>query len=97
MASHRAKRSQSQPQGKRNAGCIFKNPPGANAGQLIEVAGLKGQRIGDAEVSTIHANFLVNRGQASSSDFKVLMDLVRDQVQEIHGVALETEVEIWSA
>jgi UDP-N-acetylmuramate dehydrogenase len=97
MAAHRTKRGDSQPLGKRNAGCIFKNPPGQNAGRLIEAAGLKGQRIGDAEVSPVHANFLVNHGQATSSDFKTLMDLVRDKVREIHGLELETEVEIWSA
>jgi len=96
MAAHRAKRGDSQPSGKRNAGCIFKNPPGQSAGRLIEAAGLKGLRVGQAEVSPVHANFLVNHGHASPSDFKALMDLVRDKVQEIHGVALETEVEIWA-
>jgi len=96
MAGHRAKRSSSQPSGRRNAGCIFKNPPERNAGQLIEATGLKGERIGDAEVSPVHANFLVNRGEATPSDFKALLDLVRDRVKEQHGVVLETEVEIWS-
>jgi UDP-N-acetylenolpyruvoylglucosamine reductase len=95
MAGHRAKRGSSQPKGKRNAGCIFKNPEGQSAGRLIEAAGLKGQRIGDAEVSPVHANFLVNHGEASPSDFRALMDLVRAKVLESSGVELEPEVEIW--
>ncbi len=95
MATYRATRSGSQPKGARCAGCIFKNPPGQNAGRLIDTAGLKGLRFGDAEVSTVHANFLVNLGHATPQQFKELMDAVREKVREIHGVELETEVEIW--
>ena len=95
MAELRGKRSASQPLAQRNAGCIFKNPPGQNAGRLIDLAGLKGLRVGDAEVSPQHANFLVNLGQASPAQFKELMDRVRSAVLETHGVALEPEVEIW--
>lgn len=96
-AEYRGRRGGTQPLSKRNAGCIFKNPPGQNAGQLIEGAGLKGLRIGDAEVSSEHGNFLVNHGHASPEDFAELMAQVRDRVREVHGVALEPEVEIWRA
>ena len=96
MAEFRGKRSTTQPLSQRNAGCIFKNPPGQNAGRLIDLAGLKGLRVGDAEVSPEHANFLVNRGQASPAQFKELMERVRSAVLEAHGVALEPEVEIWA-
>jgi UDP-N-acetylmuramate dehydrogenase len=96
MAEYRVKRGENQPRGKRNAGCIFKNPPGQLAGRLIDQAGLKGLRIGDAEVSPAHANFLVNRGGATPQQFKELMDTVRTQVLEIHGIDLEPEVEIWA-
>lgn len=95
MAEHRAKRGTSQPLGKRNAGCIFKNPPGESAGQLIEAAGLKGLRIGDAEVSLEHGNFLVNHGHATPNDFEELMIRVREGVFRTHGVDLQAEVEIW--
>lgn len=91
----RTKRSASQPLKQRNAGCIFKNPEGQSAGRLIEAAGLKGLRVGDAEVSPLHANFLVNLGQASPAQFKELMDRVREAVRERHGIDLEPEVEVW--
>ncbi|HJW71401.1 MAG TPA: UDP-N-acetylmuramate dehydrogenase [Geothrix sp.] len=92
---YRAKRGTSQPLSKRNAGCIFKNPPGLSAGRLIDQAGLKGLRVGDAEVSPEHANFLVNHGHATAEAFAELMDQVRFRVREVHGVDLEPEVEIW--
>lgn len=95
MAEARGKRKASQPLSQRNAGCIFKNPEGATAGRLIDAAGLKGLRVGDAEVSPLHANFLVNHGQASPAQFKELMDRVREGVRNFHGVELEPEVEIW--
>ncbi len=95
VAEYRAKRGTSQPLSQRNAGCIFKNPPGQSAGRLIDAAGLKGLRVGDAEVSPEHANFLVNHGQASPAQFAELMARVRSRVLEVHGVELEPEVEIW--
>jgi UDP-N-acetylmuramate dehydrogenase len=95
VAEYREKRGTSQPLSKRNAGCIFKNPPGQSAGRLIDQAGLKGLRIGDAEVSREHANFLVNHGHATATEFAELMELVRTRVLEMHGVELEPEVEIW--
>jgi UDP-N-acetylmuramate dehydrogenase len=95
VAEYREKRGTSQPLSKRNAGCIFKNPPGQSAGRLIDQAGLKGLRIGDAEVSREHANFLVNHGHATAREFADLMEQVRTRVLEMHGVELEPEVEIW--
>lgn len=91
------KRGTSQPLAMRNAGCIFKNPPGLNAGRLIDEAGLKGLRVGEAQVSEAHGNFLVNRGQASPAQFAELMAMVREKVRERHGIDLEPEVEIWAA
>jgi UDP-N-acetylmuramate dehydrogenase len=95
MVDYRGRRGTSQPRSKRNAGCIFKNPPGQIAGQLIDAAGLKGLRLGDAEVSPEHGNFLVNHGHATVEEFAELMAQVRERVREIHGVELEPEVEIW--
>jgi UDP-N-acetylmuramate dehydrogenase len=95
VEEYRQKRGTSQPLTKRNAGCIFKNPPGLSAGRLIDLAGLKGFRIGDAEVSPEHANFLVNHGHATAAQFADLMAQVQAKVRAIHGVDLEPEVEIW--
>ncbi len=95
MAQYRAKRGESQPLRQRNAGCIFKNPPGTSAGRLIDLAGLKGFRIGDAEVSSEHANFLINHGHATAAEFAELMEVVRAKDQASHGIELEPEVEIW--
>jgi UDP-N-acetylmuramate dehydrogenase len=95
MAEHRRRRTTTQPLGARNAGCVFRNPPGDSAGRLIEASGLKGLRVGDAEVSAVHANFLLNHGHATAEDFGRLMALVRARVLEATGVDLEPEVEIW--
>ena len=95
VAVNMEKRGTSQPLSKRNAGCIFKNPAGGSAGRLIDQAGLKGLRVGDAEVSPEHGNFLVNLGHASAAEFAELMETVRAKVREVHGVDLEPEVEIW--
>jgi UDP-N-acetylenolpyruvoylglucosamine reductase len=97
VAEYRGKRRISQPLGRRNAGCIFKNPPGQSAGRLIDLAGLKGLRVGDAEVSPAHGNFLVNHGQATAAQFAELMAAVRAKVLAVHGIDLEPEVEIWAA
>lgn len=95
VETFRARRGTSQPLHRRNAGCIFRNPPGQAAGRLIEQAGLKGLRVGDAQVSLEHANFLVNLGSATPADFRELMDRVREKVREIHGIDLQPEVEVW--
>jgi UDP-N-acetylmuramate dehydrogenase len=89
-----AARKQRQPQGRPNAGSIFKNPSEASAGKLIESAGLKGKAVGGAQVSDRHANFIVNTGKASASDVLALMELVKRTVLEVHGVRLEPEVKI---
>lgn len=84
-----------QPLSSQSAGCIFKNPRGQRAGILIEQAGLKGTRVGGAEVSERHANFIVTHPGAKSSDVIRLMDLVRSKISEQFGVHLETEIKIW--
>ncbi len=88
---YQKKRVESQPR-EPSAGCIFKNPPGNSAGRLIDEAGLKGERVGDAEVSTVHANFIVNRGQATSADIIGLVKKIRARVKSARGVDLEPEV-----
>jgi UDP-N-acetylenolpyruvoylglucosamine reductase len=88
---YRQKRRKSQPR-EASAGCIFKNPPGASAGRLIEESGLKGARVGGAEVSRVHANFVINRGSATSADVLELVRRVRAGVRQAKGVDLEPEV-----
>jgi UDP-N-acetylmuramate dehydrogenase len=85
----------SQPLGHQSAGCIFKNPRGMSAGMLIEQAGLKNTRIGQAEVSDRHANFIVADPGATSADVLRLIDVVRERVTDRLGIELETEIEIW--
>lgn len=77
-----------------SAGCAFKNPPGAGAGRLIDQAGLKGTRIGDAQVSRRHANFIVNIGRATCDDVLALMDHVQWRVRRTFHVLLEPEVRV---
>jgi UDP-N-acetylmuramate--L-alanine ligase/UDP-N-acetylenolpyruvoylglucosamine reductase len=88
---YRDKRQKTQPR-EPSAGCVFKNPEGDSAGRLIDEAGLKGTRVGDAEVSTVHANFIVNRGKATSADIIELVRRVRARVEETKGIRLEPEV-----
>jgi UDP-N-acetylmuramate dehydrogenase len=80
---------------KRSAGCIFKNPRGAAAGQLIDACGLKGARRGGAEISPRHANFIVADPAARAQDVLDLIALAKDRVADRFGVALETEIELW--
>jgi len=89
-----AQRKASQPIGEWSCGSVFTNPPGDHAARLIEAAGLKGFRIGDASVSQKHANFIINHGQATAVDLERLIGHVRDTVARIHGVALHPEVRI---
>ena len=88
---YRRKRHETQPR-EPSAGCVFKNPPGTSAGKLIDELGLKGERVGDAEVSPVHANFIINRGQATSADIITLMRLVRERVRQARAISLEPEV-----
>lgn len=91
-----------QPVTEWSAGCIFKNPDpatsnGCSAGKLIEQCGLKGRVRGDAQVSELHGNFILNRGAASASDVLALIEEVRGEVAQRTGIALETEVKVWRA
>jgi UDP-N-acetylmuramate dehydrogenase len=88
------KRKQSQPIGEWSCGSVFTNPPGQHAARLIESAGLKGFRIGDASVSTKHANFIINHGAAHAADVEALIVHVQGIVQEKFGISLHTEVRI---
>lgn len=83
-----------QPLGQPNAGSVFRNPPGDHAARLIQSCGLKGRRIGGAEVSTKHANFIVNTGAATAADIEQLIHLVRETVWRECAVRLEPEVRI---
>lgn len=88
------RRRSTQPLGLPSCGSVFRNPPGNFSAKLIEEAGLKGHRIGGAEVSTKHANFIINRDDASARDIEDLIEHVRKTVFEIHGVRLQHEVRI---
>ncbi|MCG9479364.1 MAG: UDP-N-acetylmuramate dehydrogenase [Actinomycetia bacterium] len=87
-------KKQTQPVGTKNAGCFFKNPAGYSAGKLIEDAGLKGVRYGDAMVSTKHANFLINQNQATAEDIYVLSRIVSEIVFLKYDIRLENEVKV---
>ena len=91
MANERAAK---QPLAQPNTGSIFRNPPGDHAGRLIDAAGLKGAREGDAMVSERHANFIVNRGRATAADVRALMRRCQDEVRARFGVELVPEVEL---
>jgi UDP-N-acetylmuramate dehydrogenase len=87
-------RRDTQPLTLPSAGCVFKNPPNDSAGRLVESAGLKGARVGDAQVSEKHANFIVNRGNASAKDVLALIQKVRGQVARKTGVKLDLELKV---
>lgn len=89
-----AVRRAAQPLNWPSAGCVFRNPPQAPAGWLIEQAGLKGARQGDAMVSPRHANFIVNTGRARACDVLALVDRIRERVLKTFGVWLELELEV---
>jgi UDP-N-acetylmuramate dehydrogenase len=89
-----ARRKDTQPLGQLSCGSVFRNPPGDHAARLIEAAGLKEFRIGDAEVSAKHANFIINRGQASALDIESLIAHVQRTVLHTHDVELRPEVHI---
>ena len=87
-------RRDTQPLALPSAGCVFKNPPSDSAGRLIEAAGFKGTRVGDAEVSTKHGNFIVNRGRACAADVIALIAKVRRAIRRRTGVRLDLELKI---
>ncbi len=88
-------RKKRQPSGLPSAGCFFKNPvSGKTAGELIDLAGLKGKSIGGAKISSKHANFILNKGNASAADMLALMKLVQEEVLKIFNIELESEITI---
>lgn len=90
-ASH-TRRKKTQPLTLPSCGSVFKNPEGGSAGQLIEAVGLKGVRAGDAQISEVHANFIVNRGNATARDVLELINVARSKVYEAYGIELQPEV-----
>lgn len=91
-----AHRKRTQPPGA-SLGSIFKNPPGDYAGRLIEAAGLKGASIGGVAISTVHANFIVNKGEGAARDYRALIEHARDVVRDKFGVELALEIEFVGA
>lgn len=87
-----AQRARTQPTNQPSCGSVFKNPPNDYAARLIEAVGLKGYQIGGAQVSSKHANFIINTGNATASDIETLIAYVQTQVKQQHGVTLQTEV-----
>jgi UDP-N-acetylmuramate dehydrogenase len=85
-------KTDTQPFAEENAGCMFKNPHGDSAGRLIDISGLKGYRIGGAEVSTVHGNFILNINNATAEDVLNLVAHIQKQVREKTGISLQTEV-----
>ena len=92
MNSMLERRKTTQPLGQPSCGSVFRNPPGDYSARLIEASGLKGHRIGGAEVSEKHANFIINRDNATAADIEALIELVRSTVLEKHGIELVHEV-----
>ncbi|MGQ9547551.1 MAG: UDP-N-acetylmuramate dehydrogenase [Roseiflexus sp.] len=96
--AHRMERTSNERRSKTpwgaSCGSVFKNPPGDSAGRLIEAAGLKGTRIGNAEIASRHANYIVNLGGASSDDVLRLINLARERVLAFSGIELELEIQI---
>jgi len=90
----RSKRGKSQPLAQPNCGSVFKNPPQDHAARLIEAAGLKGHRIGAAEISSQHANFIVNLGGATACDVLALIALAQSEVRQRFGVVLQPELQV---
>ncbi|MBN1908953.1 MAG: UDP-N-acetylmuramate dehydrogenase [Pirellulales bacterium] len=88
-------RKAKQPMGHQCAGCIFKNPEGMYAGELIEQAGLKGTRIGGAVVSDRHANFIIAEPECTSQDVLRLIEVIRNQVEQRMEIELEQEIDVW--
>ncbi|CRX38048.1 UDP-N-acetylmuramate dehydrogenase [Estrella lausannensis] len=85
-------RTKTQPYGEKSCGCAFRNPEGNFAGALIEKCGLKGARVGGAEVSHLHANFLINKSDAKADDIRSLIELIKKTVKEKESIDLEVEV-----
>ncbi len=95
LREYRERKRASQPLAVPSAGCMFRNPPGDSAGALLDKAGCKGMREGGAEVSSIHANFIVNRGDATARDVATLAGRMRGAVFAKFGIRLEPEIALW--
>ena len=93
-AEYISKKKNIQPMAVRSAGCVYKNPVDGSAGRLIEASGCKGLRVGDIEVSSLHANYFINKGKGTASEFVELMKLVEKKVAKNTGIHLEPEVRI---
>jgi UDP-N-acetylmuramate dehydrogenase len=87
-------KKQTQPLALASVGCVWRNPPGAQAAKLIERVGLKGKRLNGAEISSKHANFIVNRGGAAAADILALMEMTRERVQAQLGITLESDLRV---
>jgi UDP-N-acetylmuramate dehydrogenase len=94
MAKLTRERNETQPIKTKNCGSVFKNPPGDSAGRLVQAAGLKGAREGNAIISPLHGNFIVNEGGATAADVKALIERVQTEVRRRFNIELETEVEM---
>jgi UDP-N-acetylmuramate dehydrogenase len=94
MAKLTRERNETQPIKTKNCGSVFKNPPGDSAGRLVQAAGLKGAREGNAVVSTMHGNFIVNEGGATAADVKTLIERIQAEVRRRFNIELEAEVEM---
>jgi UDP-N-acetylmuramate dehydrogenase len=94
IKQYRIQRGESQPSSFRSAGCIFKNPPGGYAGALIDALGFKGFMHGNAMVSDVHANFIVNTGAAGAADVLAIIDEIKRRVLAVSGIELEEEIEV---
>jgi len=94
MARLTRERNETQPIKTKNCGSVFKNPPGDSAGRLVQAAGLKGLRVGNAVVSELHGNFIVNEGGAKAADVRALIEKVQAEVKRRFGAQLEPEVEM---
>ena len=94
MARLTRERNETQPIKTKNCGSVFKNPPGDSAGRLVQAGGLKGAREGNAVVSTLHGNFIVNEGGATAADVRKLIEKVMTDVKKRFGIQLEPEVEM---
>jgi UDP-N-acetylmuramate dehydrogenase len=98
MEESKRRRMETQPHGSRSAGCFFKNPPGSglSTGKMIDEMGMKGERRGGAQVSPVHANFIVTEGKdARAADALALAEEIRERIRRERGIELEYEVELW--
>jgi len=89
------RKNKSQPVSMSSAGCAFKNPPGDSAGRLVDAAGMKGFQVGGAQISELHANFVLNRGGATAEDVRSLIAQVEERVEADSGIRLERELVVW--